>query len=521
MYLKIINKYISVFSVDLTSLLLFFMKNKLLILPLIIFYNLSFAQSYSEIEIDSLLDVAAKLRKTKSAEALSLYKEIYNYSKKNNYPLAELKSLDNIAHSYYALGKMEKSIHYAVLQEKKASEKNNSQYIALALRIKAIAYSKLGFHEDANEIIQKAFSISDKIASPDEMHKTKGLLHEAYIVISINTDDSTQKEKSILFHLKNATREFSKIKSVKLREEKLAEQYPALGDEYTDLGKFDSAHYYFKKALLLSIKSNDLYTEYLTLFCLGRLSYSEGKYDEAVYYFKDVVKKAQIHENPYMVKSAYESLQYCYSALNDKAKMQEYFNKYTKISDSITKIEKEAVTTPFKQILREKEESSSKQLSLAISIILVSFFLLFLLYRYNQNRITKKKTLELERNMQQLEYKALKSQMNPHFVFNILNNMQSMMILKGEAEVNKYFVAFSRLLRQTLDISNQEVVSLKEEIGYLNNYLILNNLQFNEELNFAIIVDKNALDTEKIFIPGMLIQPFVENALIHGLSPKK
>lgn len=99
--------------------------------------------------------------------------------------------------------------------------------------------------------------------------------------------------------------------------------------------------------------------------------------------------------------------------------------------------------------------------------------------------------------------------------------MQSIMILKGEQEGNKYFVAFSRLLRQTLDMSNRDRVSLKEEIEYINNYLLLSNLQFNEEIEFSIIVEESVVRPENIYLPGMLIQPFVENAIIHGLVSKK
>ncbi|RZL45651.1 MAG: hypothetical protein EOP00_17020 [Pedobacter sp.] len=145
----------------------------------------------------------------------------------------------------------------------------------------------------------------------------------------------------------------------------------------------------------------------------------------------------------------------------------------------------------------------------------------FIIHYYRKKAHKQKKIFLREKEITELKSNALKAQMNPHFVFNILNNIQSIMMLKGELEVNKYFVAFSRLMRLTLDISKQEFVSLKDEIDYLRNYILLHNLQLNDELIYTITIDESIKDTESLYIQGMFVQPFVENAILHGLSPKK
>lgn len=144
-----------------------------------------------------------------------------------------------------------------------------------------------------------------------------------------------------------------------------------------------------------------------------------------------------------------------------------------------------------------------------------------IIYFFIRRNRRQKRFFEREKEIKELKSSALRAQMNPHFVFNILNNMQSVLILKGEAEANKYFGAFSKLFRQTLDISRQELITLKSEIEYLNNYLLLNNLQLNDELKYSVNVQNSVRDTSTIFLPGMLIQPFVENAILHGLSKKQ
>lgn len=155
-----------------------------------------------------------------------------------------------------------------------------------------------------------------------------------------------------------------------------------------------------------------------------------------------------------------------------------------------------------------------------ISLLLLTLLGL-IIYFFIRRSQKQKRVFEREKEIIELKASALKAQMNPHFVFNILNNMQSVLILKGEREVNKYFGAFSKLLRLTLDMSKQELVSFKDEIDYITNYLLLNQLQLNDELSYSIVIDKSIKDTTALFLPGMLLQPFVENAILHGLSSKK
>ena len=120
-----------------------------------------------------------------------------------------------------------------------------------------------------------------------------------------------------------------------------------------------------------------------------------------------------------------------------------------------------------------------------------------------------------------MEAKALRAQMNPHFMFNALNGLQSTMILKGEREANKYLGSFSKLLRSSLDMSNSDTISLAEEIDYLNAYLNLEKLRQARELTGEIKVIPEDLEIEDIQIPCMLFQPIIENAIMHGLSPKR
>ena len=151
--------------------------------------------------------------------------------------------------------------------------------------------------------------------------------------------------------------------------------------------------------------------------------------------------------------------------------------------------------------------------------ILVLALLLAGFYKFRMYRWTEK--LNQQRKVDQLESKALRAQMNPHFMFNALNGLQSTMILKGEREANKYLGAFSRMLRSSIDMSKSDTISLEEEIQYLEAYLSLESLRQARPFESSIELIPDDMDVQSIAIPCMLFQPIIENAIIHGLAPKR
>ncbi|MGV6827868.1 MAG: sensor histidine kinase, partial [Flavobacteriales bacterium] len=130
------------------------------------------------------------------------------------------------------------------------------------------------------------------------------------------------------------------------------------------------------------------------------------------------------------------------------------------------------------------------------------------------------KRLALEKQNKDSELKALKAQMNPHFIFNALNSIQEYIVLNKKNKASDYLGKFADLIRNYLNHSNTGKISLQEEIENLQRYLELECLRFEEELQCAFNVDPN-INTEEVEIPTMLIQPYIENALKHGLLHRK
>jgi two-component system LytT family sensor kinase len=132
-----------------------------------------------------------------------------------------------------------------------------------------------------------------------------------------------------------------------------------------------------------------------------------------------------------------------------------------------------------------------------------------------QRRMKLEAEYQLKSN--ELELKAIRAQMNPHFIFNCLNSIQLFIMQKHDELAQEYLSDFSLLIRQTLEMSRLNFVSLEEEIRYLQTYLRLEKMRFEERMDYEIVVDPE-IDPNRIEIPTMLLQPYVENAVKHGIN---
>ncbi|MDX1903194.1 MAG: histidine kinase [Thermonemataceae bacterium] len=159
-------------------------------------------------------------------------------------------------------------------------------------------------------------------------------------------------------------------------------------------------------------------------------------------------------------------------------------------------------------------------LLIALTASLIYYYKILKIRKLNREKIEK---LSLENKLQDAKLQLIKSQMNPHFFFNAINNIQSFIITKEATLASKYLAKLSKLTRNILEFSERENITLSEEIETLSLYLELQKMRF-KDLNYELKIDK-ALPMESLHIPTMLIQPYVENAIIHGLShsdkPKK
>jgi len=149
----------------------------------------------------------------------------------------------------------------------------------------------------------------------------------------------------------------------------------------------------------------------------------------------------------------------------------------------------------------------------------------YLVYRYRLKLLQDKNKLEqqkidLENKLRESILASVKAQMNPHFIFNALNTIQSFIYLNDKQNATSYLGKFSQLTRTILEMSNKSSVSLQAEIDAILIYLELEKIRFDEKLNFVLEISPE-IDANLVHIPSMIIQPYIENAIKHGLLHKK
>lgn len=178
--------------------------------------------------------------------------------------------------------------------------------------------------------------------------------------------------------------------------------------------------------------------------------------------------------------------------------------------------------------IQEKELIITKQqfreatfrwiITLIVLAVLAATIVILVLYLL---RAKKRKQAEvvIQNNITALEQKALQAMMNPHFVFNVMNSIQHFINQTDLKTANQILAGFARLARKHLEICMSSTISVQEELVYLQHYLYLEKIRCSDKMEYEITVDEE-MDSDEVFIPSMLIQPFIENAIWHGIMPK-
>ncbi len=350
-----------------------------------------------------------------------------------------------------------------------------------------------------------------------------------------------------------------------------------IGSCYYHLGKYEEALRYFDRALELSKEHNILHNVSFCYMFLGNVYTREKNYDKAEANFKLALqyaendrakshlwqswaqmyyqqKKYALAERYYESAGAlkensgeyykarvptYEGLYKTYEARHKFKEAFEALEKYRQAVDS-TKIEisrnaiahqqlkyeyeKKELRSRVKQEQRlsalklENAKKNTRKNMILYGLVFLALILcvsLFYLYKFFQ----QKNIINAGRN-NELKQKLLRAQMNPHFIFNSVDNIQSLIHNKQDKEAISYLTKFSKLTRQILENSNENYITLGEELAMTENYLGIQQLLYNNKFNYRIEVDE-ALDPEAILIPPMLTQPFIENAIKHGLKRRE
>lgn len=210
-------------------------------------------------------------------------------------------------------------------------------------------------------------------------------------------------------------------------------------------------------------------------------------------------------------KKANETLFLLKNQIQQKAELQAKEEMHTmyQLEENKKSIKKLNQSVEITENQLEKTESLLIITVLAILIIVAIFTILY--YRQKNQKLLQ----QYEKIV--LEQKLLRTQMEPHFIFNTLSTLQSLIRLQEPKKAIDYLNRFSKLLRSNLELSRQDTISLEDEIEALHNYLSLQQTRLKDSFTYHIQTP-NEIEIDAIFIPPMLIQPFVENSILHGFK---
>ncbi len=358
---------------------------------------------------------------------------------------------------------------------------------------------------------------------------------------------------------------------------RIAAIYNNIGELYKEIGQADSALHHYHQALNVAYKTNNSKSMMNAYLNLGDAMVLRNKTNDALEYYRLASEKAQeiksdygkayamIHQSELFLKTnrpdkagplAHEGLQLAEKQKHVKLQKEAQYQlfllyqqtaqyesalkhhlAYTALKDTLfnqsSRKEIAQLQTEFETAKKESEiaqlneEKAVQQLeidrqrNLRLSTTLVALVLLlgvaFFYMRARMKQAAVKNNLEKQKL--EVEHKLLRAQINPHFVFNALNSIQAFVLGNQLAMAQNYLSKLAQLIRLNLENSRKTMVSIENELKTLRLNLELEQMRFSHQFDFAIETDA-AIDVENTYIPPMLIQPFVENALIHGIQPK-
>jgi hypothetical protein len=311
-----------------------------------------------------------------------------------------------------------------------------------------------------------------------------------------------------------------------------------LAEIYESIGYFYTSQLAYSEAGRNYSLSQQLYTELEipaslagVLVKRGDIMASQGYWSQAIDRYREGLEIGISLNLPQLKMKACYGLSEMYMALGEIEEAFRYYKKFHEMKDLLFTLESSRylaeIETQYeteqnrqKLLLLESQNKLSQERearSKMIIFMMVVFFviiLLWILLYLRQNRLKNGHEKIL------LQQKLFRSQMNPHFIFNSLGSIQSSIINEEPRVAVKYLSRFSKLMRSILDSSIHETIPLSKELSTIENYLALQKARFPQKFDFVISGTEN-LDTETLCVPPMLAQPFIENAIEHGIKHKK
>ncbi len=493
-----------------------------------------------------------------------LMRHFSNRCRDENYKEGLAYSLNQIGARYRNMSQFKKAvdIHQEALEA--SEEVNNTEFKVLSLNMLGVAYRRTDAIKTGLDHHQKALELAEKVENPSHHIKR-------HINISLNSIGNLYQTLDQYDLAIVQFRRALKLEAELDNKLGLAINHQNIGDCLELKGDLEGALENYRKSLAYNedidsdfgrtICKNSLAQIYLkqgmpyaalvlleplheisksigdyfitsAIFINTGWAHTElGNYKKAKTFINDGILMAQNHNMPSNVLYGYQKLSDSELAQGNYKKAYEFYKRAEEYEDEITsatnlrymtdiivRYEAEKKNNQISVLAKENEivrlRLRKNQTTLLVSALIVGLIssILYILYRQYQSK-NEKRVLSLEQNI-------LRSQMNPHFLFNSLNSIKLYIINNEQKNAVHYLNKFSKLVRKILEASSVKEIPLSEELETVELYMNIENIRFSNEIDFNVNIDKD-LCTDSIKVPSLSLQPFLENSLWHGLSPKE
>jgi two-component system LytT family sensor kinase len=449
---------------------------------------------------------------------------------KNESSLSEVRV--QLADCYERVGNTEEAVRL-YSEQLALYRKNRNEKEALKMQYKiAGLYVKQAKLKQAQSIYQEILAIEQKKGNKEGIVEANNKIGETFEKQSNNKQALEYYNRA-----QNIAENSNDVKSINSVNENISS---VLKKEK----KYEEEIVVRKRGLELSKEKNDPISEGLDNLAIAKSYLDTKRPEEAIPYLKRSIELMGKNGDLSQKAEVYRQLSNAYSQEKSLEKALLNFKKYSVLKDSVLAMrEREleraissnlSLTEKQKQIdLLEKDielneqkietltsEQSAKEERLSRQRVVIYSLIFGIILIVSASYLVYKNAQKRRIANQLLALKSLRSQMNPHFIFNALNSVNSFISKNDEKSANKYLSDFSRLMRMVMENSQLDFVPLAGEINILELYLGLEHFRFREKFDYTFTVD-HTIDKDAFEIPPMLIQPYIENAVWHGLRYKE
>lgn len=465
-----------------------------------------------------------------NAKDSSLYyiQKSIQFAKRGSIKKTYIKSIQSQALIYQYFGQLELSFAKNTYAIQLAISNNEKFLLANLFREIGLSQLQINNTKDAEKYFEQSLEYAKKVNDPKQI----ALAYSNMAMVQF-----TKKELNKALNLNNkALVIMEKIQS----ENGLGVLYNHQGMIYRELKNYELAQSNFNKALVLFESAGNKSKIAEVYFNVGTIFLKQKKHENALNYLFKTIKIGKQIGASHLVYKSYKTISDVYGELNNKDLALSYLEKYMNFVDSNTMIQSSIKIAELNEQYQSEQrdqlinqqanaidlqnknsaltksklenitlKNNNKLIIIFLILLIVLIFAIIIFSRWNRNKITQ---MQREAEMSQT---LLRTQMNPHFVFNAMSVIQSYIYENDTKNSTKFLVNFSKLMRLILENSSKESISIETEIEILQKYLETQKLRFEDRFNFNISFDESLLES-KTMLPPMITQPFVENAIEHG-----